>query len=564
MKLNNSDSSPYQVLNDSELLFKMVFNQQFQFMAILSPEGRVLDVNELALQSQGVTRKDYIGKLFWESPAWCNLPEWENIWKERLIEASNSQEAIITEDVFQVEDGSIHYADASTTAIYTPDNNLLVGFIVQAIDTTERRLIDNQIKENEARLTFVLEQNNMGNWELDLINNTAHRSLKHDQIFGYDSLLPQWTYEIFLEHVIPEDRAGVDNKFQQAIRNREDYKYECRIRRKDGEIRWILISGGHAFNTTKQAKLMAGIVQDVTELKQAEIIKSHHDAELQSLFKALPDTYFRMKPDGTILDYQAQNSNELYTEPENFLGKRMQDILPKDIGALFQSQIDEIALAGNTLIFIYELMINNEVRHFDARLNRINLNNQLICVIRDITEQNHLNERLEKAQKQAKLGSWEQTFDPNSDKLFWSNEVYSIFEYDNKSTMTYEQFIERVHPDDRNKVITTFQSSIEQHIPYHIEHRLLFTDNRIKYVKERAEHFYDQNNRHVHTLGTVQDITEQKNSEEKLQLFSRVFSDTHEGIIITDPQQRIIDVNPAFCEITGYCREEIIYKTPKF
>ena len=252
MKLNNSNLSPYQVLNDSELLFNMVFNQQFQFMAILSPEGRVLDVNELAVISQGVTREDYIGKLFWNSPAWCNFPEWEAIWKERLIEASNSQEAVITEDVFQVEDGSIHYADASTTAIYTSENNQLVGFIVQAIDTTQQRLIDNKIKENEARLTFVLDQSHIGNWELNLIDHTAHRSLKHDQIFGYDSLLPHWTYEIFLEHVIPEDRADVDKKFQDAIKNQGDYKYECRIRRKDGQVRCILISGGHAFNSSGQ------------------------------------------------------------------------------------------------------------------------------------------------------------------------------------------------------------------------------------------------------------------------------------------------------------------------
>jgi len=563
MKLNDSNLPPYQVLHDSDLLFNMVFNQQFQFMAILDPNGKVLDVNELAVLSQGVTREDYIGKLFWHSPAWCNFPEWESIWKARLIEASNTKAAVITEDVFQVEDGSIHYADASTTAIYTPGNNQLVGYIVQAIDTTKRHLIDNKIKENEARLTFVLEQSHIGNWELNLIDHTAHRSLKHDQIFGYDSLLPQWTYETFLEHVIPEDRADVDKKFQDAIKNQGDYKYECRIRRKDGEIRWILISGGHAFNSSGQVELMAGLVQDITKLKQAEIIKSHHEAELQSLFKALPDTYFRMKSDGTILDYQAQSKDELYIQPENFLGKRMQDILPKKIGALFQEKIDEIARANNTLVFKYELMTNNEVRYFDARLNRISINNQLICVIRDITEQNYLNERLEKAQKQAKLGSWEQTFYQNSDKLFWSNEVYSIFEYDTKSTMTFEQFIARVHPDDRDKVIDAFQSSIELHSLYHIEHRLLFSDGRIKYVNERAEHFYNENNKHIHTLGTVQDITEQKSAEENLQLFSRVFSDTHEGIIITDPQQRIIDVNPAFCQITGYSREEVLYKKPK-
>lgn len=56
---------------------------------------------------------------------------------------------------------------------------------------------------------------------------------------------------------------------------------------------------------------------------------------------------------------------------------------------------------------------------------------------------------------------------------------------------------------------------------------------------------------------------ERLESEKKLELSSRVFSDTHEGITITEADGTIIDVNPAFCEITGYNREEIIGKNPR-
>jgi len=62
----------------------------------------------------------------------------------------------------------------------------------------------------------------------------------------------------------------------------------------------------------------------------------------------------------------------------------------------------------------------------------------------------------------------------------------------------------------------------------------------------------------------VMDVTEKQKTEEQLRLSSRVFSDTHEGIIITDAKANIIDVNPAFCHITGYSREEAIGKNPKF
>jgi len=66
------------------------------------------------------------------------------------------------------------------------------------------------------------------------------------------------------------------------------------------------------------------------------------------------------------------------------------------------------------------------------------------------------------------------------------------------------------------------------------------------------------------------DISERKKLEadrnaaqKKLLLYSRVFSDSHEGITIVDNKANIIDVNPAFCEITGYSREEVIGKNPR-
>jgi len=65
-------------------------------------------------------------------------------------------------------------------------------------------------------------------------------------------------------------------------------------------------------------------------------------------------------------------------------------------------------------------------------------------------------------------------------------------------------------------------------------------------------------------IAIVLDITDRKATMDKLMLSSRVFSDTHEAITITDTNSRIIDINPAFCEITGYSREETIGQNPSF
>jgi len=72
-----------------------------------------------------------------------------------------------------------------------------------------------------------------------LTDHTSHRSLEHDRIFGYTELQPNWTYEKFLQHVLLDDRAAVDQKFIEAVKNNRQWNLQCRIRRIDGEIRWI-------------------------------------------------------------------------------------------------------------------------------------------------------------------------------------------------------------------------------------------------------------------------------------------------------------------------------------
>ena len=111
------------------------------------------------------------------------------------------------------------------------------------LDITESKRAKSALMESEERMRFALEISHTGAWDLDLTDHTAHRSQEHDKIFGYSGILPTWTYEIFLDHVLPEDRALVDSKFRHAVNTGGDWNFECRIRHTDGEIRWIWAAG---------------------------------------------------------------------------------------------------------------------------------------------------------------------------------------------------------------------------------------------------------------------------------------------------------------------------------
>jgi len=162
------------------------------------------------------------------------------------------------------------YQIADSAAPIIDNEGCVRGVILVFRDVSEKYRLEEAQRDSEDQLNFAMETSLIGVWTLNLKDHSATRSLIHDQIFGYTNLLPHWSYETFLEHVLPEDRTMVDHHFQYAIANHSDWNFECRIRRVSGEERWIWAAGRHQFSHTGAAYRMAGIVQDITERKRAE------------------------------------------------------------------------------------------------------------------------------------------------------------------------------------------------------------------------------------------------------------------------------------------------------
>ena len=156
-------------------------------------------------------------------------------------------------------------------------------------DITPRKEAEKKVRESEARLRFSLAACQIGAWDFDLTAHTAYRSLEHDRIFGYEQLLSAWTLDDFFQHALPEYHESVRQMVAEATIARTGFTCECRIRRKDGAIRWIWFSGRHFVDETGHARV-AGVTQDITERKQAEAaLREAHElltdkaAQLESL-----------------------------------------------------------------------------------------------------------------------------------------------------------------------------------------------------------------------------------------------------------------------------------------
>lgn len=123
--------------------------------------------------------------------------------------------------------------------------------------------------------------------------------------------------------------------------------------------------------------------------------------------------------------------------------------------------------------------------------------------------------RLRETQSIANLGSWD--WDIITDELWWSQQIYNIFGIDLLSgRLTYEDFLNCVHPEDRAHVEDAVEHALDSGAQYDIVHRIQRPDGEVRYVRELGETFRDARGNPLRMSGTVQDVTEQKISEDRI------------------------------------------------
>jgi two-component system cell cycle sensor histidine kinase/response regulator CckA len=141
-----------------------------------------------------------------------------------------------------------------------------------------------------------------------------------------------------------------------------------------------------------------------------------------------------------------------------------------------------------------------------------------LIVYRDVSERKRIEtalresrQVLEDAQTVAKIGSW--VSNEQTGALEWSAETYRIFGIDPGETMSLDRFFGMIHPDDLEEVK---RAGTDPDNPYNMVHRIVRPDRTIRFVHERARAEYDANGRRLRMVGTVQDVTEQKRTEDEL------------------------------------------------
>lgn len=211
-----------------------------------------------------------------------------------------------------------------------------------------------------------------------------------------------------------------------------------------------------------------------------------------------------------------------YSEQE-FISKPIIDFVhPEDLEKT-NNEIEKISKGANCVNFENRyIKKNGEVIHLQWKSILHYSNNNVYAIAREITEIKKTQDKLvaserlfSDAQKIAKLGVWE--FNLITNELIWSDELYSIFEIENKPNPNlYQEYLTRFTNEDIVLLNENINNAIVNKQAYDIEHQVILPNDRIKWVLGTATPILDKNNNVVSLRGVAQDITQKKQIEETI------------------------------------------------
>ena len=465
---------------------------------------------------------------------------------------------------------------------------LVIGLLSIGIGTrrmknsfVERNKMEQQVQEGNERLRLSLEATRDAIWDWRVQTGELFINDQWSDMIGYslDELSPI-TINTWKIHVHPDDLAVSNKLLQEHFTGAsESYVCESRMKHKNGEWVWVL-DRGLVVERDQQGKpvRMTGTHINITERKrmEGELLKSeeHFRMIFETLSEGVALNEMVFNEAGEMIDYVILEVNEAYYSIADF-STTSGDVTGKTATALYAMDTETIKQFWKNHIGSRTTVTTEYVSPLSKKCFRVStspfINNRFVTSFQDITESKTRLEslrasekKLNEAQRFAHIGSWSWNIKQN--RLEWSDEMFHLFGLERESfTGSLDDVIATaIHPDDRAKVEKANISVLQYGRPLPTEYRVIWPDQSVHIVwGEAGELVFDEAGKPAILSGTVQDITERKNSEEKLLQLSRAVEQSPVSIVITDTNGTIQYVNQKFVEVTGYSVDEAVGKNPR-
>ena len=304
------------------------------------------------------------------------------------------------------------------------------------------------------------------------------------------------------------------------------------------------------------------VAKDITERKKAEEAINESEARFRGLYENMGSG---------IAVYEAINNGEDFIfkdlnrvgakisniKKEDAIGKRVTVVFPgiKDFG-LFDVFVNVWKTGKAQFLpvsFYKDHMLANWYENYVYKLP----SGEIIAIYDDVSDKKKTetdlmesSNLLKEAQSIAKLGHFNMNIEFGI--VCGSEELFNIFDLSTDKNK-FEDFVEKLHPEDKDIVVNTIKNAISNNETYEIEHRLICGDiEKWVYAIGRKKNKFS-------LIGTVQDITKRKESEKDLMLFKNLINNSNDSIFVINTENgKFLDVNNRSVESLGYSRDELL------
>jgi PAS domain S-box-containing protein len=416
------------------------------------------------------------------------------------------------------QDGSYLWVTLNMTPIFDV-NGSAIGLQGILRDISDRK----NLEQEQTRLLRILEASSdyIGTASPDgeitwknqrlrqLLNLEQNESLEGYQI---QDCHPQWVLDLFYREAIPQ-------AIQQGY-----WTGETAILTPEGqEIPVSQVLMAHK-TPTGELEYLSTIMRDISEQKRTEAALQASELELRSLFLGMDDVVFVVDRTGKYLKIAPTNADKLYLPPDIIIGKSIQEIFPPDQSEQFLSVIRQTLDKQQTQEYEYSLLIQDIEFWFSARCSPLS-EQSVIWVARDISDRKKAEEDVRDSEERLRLALMaanQGLYDLNlqTGEAIVSPEYATMLGYDPAEFHeTNAKWIERLHPDDLERVAGTYRAYVNGEITnYIVEFRQRTKNGDWKWILSLGKIVErDELGQPLRMMGTHTDISDRKAAEAQLQ-----------------------------------------------
>ncbi len=380
-----------------------------------------------------------------------------------------------------------------------------------------------------------------------------------------------------IDFILPNDRQSTRDEIARQLQSGFSYNLENRYICKDGSVRHL------SWRTyyDKEKNTTYATATDITERKQAEEVLHRSEERWKFALEGAGDGVWDVNLETQETIYSKHYQEMLgYTEGE-FKGTHsewLDHIHPED--KPYVTEAVKAYLDGKSEIYTTEFRLRCKDASYKWIYERGMVVSRtadgkplrMVGTHTDITERKLSEELLKKneerlnlAQSAGGIGIWD--WDVEHDQVSLSPLYYRLLGLFEGMPYGYEDFLAMVYPEDRARVDTKIKNSLSgsgAQQDYEIECRLIRAeDGALRWFALQGQFFFYEGNRPVRALGIITDITDRKLSEQEQKLAALVYHNCSEAITVTDADNHIVAINPAFTKLTGYTEDEVLGKNLK-